>query len=193
MTIEAIILRYGVAAIFVGAAVEGETVVVLGGILAHRGLIDPIAAAAAAVAGSFLADQTLFLAGRRFRGTERMQRIIGRPTFARAMARLERHPVIFILSFRFLYGLRTVSPVAVGVSQVPASRFLLLNGIAACIWGPLFTSLGYAFGDGVEAVFGRVRSMAHLLLAGLAAAAVMYLVILIVRWWRSRPDAGSGR
>ncbi len=193
MTIEAIILRYGVAAIFVGAAVEGETVVVLGGLLAHRGLIDPIAAAAAAVAGSFLADQTLFLAGRRFRGTKRMQRIIARPAFARAMARLERHPVIFILSFRFLYGLRTVSPVAVGVSKVPASRFLLLNGIAACIWGPLFTGLGYAFGDGVEAVFGRIRSMGHLLLAGLAAAAVIYLVILIVRWWRSRPDAGSGR
>jgi membrane protein DedA with SNARE-associated domain len=192
MTIEAIILRYGVAAIFLGAAAEGETAVVLGGLMAHRGLVNPVAAAVAAAGGSFLADQAFFLAGRRFRRTARMQRIIARPAFAKAMTRLESHPTLFILSFRFLYGLRTVSPIAVGVSRIPAHRFLLLNAIAACIWGPLFTALGYAFGDGVEAVFGRFRSMSHLVFLALGMVALIYLVVLIVRWWRGRGALRTG-
>ena len=57
MTIETLIIRYGVAAIFVGAGVEGETSVVAGGVLAHRHLIPLWAAMAAASTGSFVADQ----------------------------------------------------------------------------------------------------------------------------------------
>ncbi len=47
---------------------------------------------------------------------------------------LERHPTGFILAFRFLYGMRTISPVIIGLSGVPFRKFLLLNAIAAGIW-----------------------------------------------------------
>ena len=39
MAIEALIARYGLAAIFLGAGIEGETSVVAGGVLAHRHLL----------------------------------------------------------------------------------------------------------------------------------------------------------
>ena len=39
MTIEALVARYGVVAIFLGAGVEGEAAVVTGGVLAHQGLV----------------------------------------------------------------------------------------------------------------------------------------------------------
>jgi membrane protein DedA with SNARE-associated domain len=190
MTIETIILRYGVAAVFLGAGIEGETVVMLGGLLAHRGLIDPFAAALAASAGSFVADQTFFLIGRHFRKSRWMQRIIERPAFAKAMDRLEAHPTIFILSFRFLYGLRTISPAAVGTSKIPARQFLLLNLVAACIWGPLFTALGYVFGNGVEMLFGRFRSVEYVIIAVAAFALIVYVAVLLVR---RRRAGGKGK
>jgi membrane protein DedA with SNARE-associated domain len=40
-----------VLALFVGAGLEGETVVVIGGLLAHRGIFTPAAAIATTAAG----------------------------------------------------------------------------------------------------------------------------------------------
>lgn len=192
MTIETIIVRYGVIAVFLGAGIEGETVVVLGGLLAHRGLIDPVAAAIAASAGSFVADQFFFLTGRHFRQAGWMQRLLVRPAFARAMQRFESHPTIFVLSFRFIYGLRTVSPAAVGTSNLSARRFVVLNLIAAGIWGTLFTSLGYVFGNAVEALFGRLRSVEHVAFVGIGLVLAGFAVVAAWRWWMARRLAAAG-
>ena len=67
MTLEAVLSQYGLAALFLGAGIEGGTVVVLGGVMVHRGLIAYPAAIAAAALGSCIADQIFFALGRRFR------------------------------------------------------------------------------------------------------------------------------
>ena len=40
----------------------------------------------------------------------------------------------YILAFRFIFGLRIASPIALGVSQVPTWRFTLLNIAGAEVW-----------------------------------------------------------
>ncbi len=185
MSIESFIAQYGLAAIFLGAAFEGETSVVTGGLLAHQHLLPLWGSAAAAVIGSFAADQLFFFAGRHYRDTERVRRIAEKPAFAKALDTLERHPTIFILGFRFLYGLRTISPIAIGTSHVPARTFVVLNAISAAVWGVLFTILGYVFGDGLIELVGKV--MPKQKLVGVAIlAAVAALAIAGFRFWRRR-------
>jgi membrane protein DedA with SNARE-associated domain len=194
MSIEQLVAQYGLIALFVGAGAEGETVVVTGGVLAHRGLVPLWGAAAAAAAGSFVADQIFFALGRRYRDHPRVRRIMARPAFARALGTLERHPVGFILAFRFLWGLRTVSPVAIGTSRVPAARFVTLNAVAAVAWGALFTGLGYGFGEGIETLVGRFRPHLPILLSAAAAIAALALIvrlILIRRQGRGRDGSGG--
>jgi membrane protein DedA with SNARE-associated domain len=185
MSIEMLIARYGLAAIFLGAGIEGETAVVTGGLLAHQHLLPLWGSAVAAVTGSFAADQIFFLAGRRYRDTKRVRRIAAKPAFAKALDTLERHPTIFILGFRFLYGLRTISPIAIGTSHVPARTFMLLNAISATVWGILFTGMGYLFGD---TLLDAVHSiMPKHKLAGVAILAlVLAIVMAVVRYWRGR-------
>ena len=67
MTLELLIAKYGLLAVFLGAGIEGETMVILGGVFAHRHLMTYWEAAAAATAGSFIADQLFFFAGRHAR------------------------------------------------------------------------------------------------------------------------------
>ncbi|WP_380779579.1 DedA family protein [Sphingomonas sp. R86520] len=185
MSIETLIAQYGLAAIFLGAGLEGETAVVTGGVLAHQHLLPLWGTAAAAVGGSFAADQVFFLAGRRYRDTARVRKIAAKPAFAKALDTLERHPTIFILGFRFLYGLRTVSPIAIGTSHVPARTFLLLNAVAAAVWGVLFTGIGYLFGD---TLLDAVHSiMPKHKLAGVAILAVVIAGVSgAIRFWRRR-------
>lgn len=185
MSIESFIAQYGLAAIFLGAAFEGETSVVTGGLLAHQHLVPLVGSAAAAVTGSFAADQLFFFIGRRYRDTKPVRRIAAKPAFARALDTLDRHPTVFILGFRFLYGLRTISPVAIGTSHVPARTFMVLNAISALVWGVLFTAIGYVFGDGLIELVDEVMPRQKLVGVAILVAAAA-LLIAAIRFWRSR-------
>ena len=178
MTIDTIIARYGLLAVFLGAAVEGETAVVTGGLLAHQNLLPLGGVMIAGAAGSLLADQSLFLVGRRYRDHRRVQAILARPQFAKVCAMLERYPRRLIFAFRFMYGLRTISPIAIGTSSVPARVFLALNLLAAIVWSAAVTMIGYVFGQGIELTFGRLKRIEHV---G-AAVAVLILITLAIAW-----------
>jgi membrane protein DedA with SNARE-associated domain len=175
LSLEHLIAQYGVIAVFLGAAFEGETAVFLGGVFAHRHFMTWWEAAAAATFGSFAADQAWFFAGRYANRLAFVQRFLKMDAAAKVSRLLEAHPTGFILSFRFIYGMRTVSPVLIGLSAVPTLRFVVLNLIAAVIWGILITTIGYLFGNAVEALFGRLKLHMHLLimLAPIAIAVVL--------------------
>ncbi len=186
MSIETLIVRYGVAAIFVGAGVEGETSVVAGGVLAHRHLIPLWAAMAAASTGSFVADQLFFAAGRYFRDNPRVRKVESKPAFAKAIAIFEHHPTLFVIGFRFLYGLRTVSPMAIGTSHVRTRTFLLLNALSAAVWGVLFTGIGYAFGGGIERLVGGSVSAGRILPIATVIIVLLLTIAQTVRWLHHR-------
>ena len=184
MTIETLIARFGLAAVFLGAGIEGETMVVTGGVLSHDGLLPVAGVAVAAAAGSFVADQLFFAIGRRFRGHPRVKRIEAKPAYAKALALFERYPTAFVFGFRFLYGLRTVSPMAIGTTRISTARFAVLNLAAASLWATLFTGIGYVFADGIERLFGRIKSVEHVVIGVLVAAVV---VAAAMHLWRRRP------
>jgi len=172
VSIEHLIEHYGLLAIFLGTAFEGETAAFLGGVIAHRGLLPWWAASLAACAGSFAGDQMWFFAGRYAARWKVVRRVMETPALSRVTALLERYPTGFILAFRFLVGLRTISPIVIGTTRISTAKFVALNAVAAFIWGQLFTALGYLFGHGIEQMMGRLPLHHHLLIALGAAAAI---------------------
>jgi membrane protein DedA with SNARE-associated domain len=176
MPFELIIARYGLAAICLGAGVEGETAVMAGGVLAHQQLISLPSVAIAAALGSFAADQGFFSIGRHYRDRPYVRKILGKPAAHRAISLLERYPDRFILAIRFLYGIRTLSPIAVGTSDIPRQRFMILNGVAAAFWALLFTAIGYELGDGLKALFHHVHPFGRVLVAALALTVAALLI-----------------
>ena len=185
MSLAAMIARYGLPALFLGAGFEGETVVVIGGILAHRGLVSLPGAMAATTAGSFVADQLFFLIGRRLSGWHPVQRLKGNPLFGRALAMLERYPIGFIFAFRFIYGFRTVSPFAIGTSGVSERLFLAVNAVAAIIWACTFTMVGYVFGRAAERVLGDYMPGPRGVAIGVGVLVALALPVHFGRrWWK---------
>ena len=184
--IEGIVALYGPAVVFIGTFFEGETVVVVAGFLAHQGVLNPFVVAACAAVGSFAGDQLWFFLGRRHASHPLVVRVTQRPLFRKAAAAIDTHPRKFILSFRFIYGIRTISPVAVALTGVPTRTFLLLNAVSAVVWAVCFTSIGYFFGKAAEAFLGKMTSIEHKVLVAVACAAAVFAIYQIVRVIRSR-------
>lgn len=149
--------EFGYFALFIGTFFEGETILVLAGFLAFREYMDIKLVVVVAFFGSYAGDQLWYYMGRRH-GRKILAR---RPRWQlmgdKALAHVRRHPDLWVLSFRFVYGLRTVMPVAIGLSGYPPLRYLILNGIGAAVWA---TALGYAayhFGAVLEGMLGNIK------------------------------------
>jgi len=177
MSLTALIAAYGYYAVFLGAFIEGETVLVLGGIAAHRGYLDLSWVMATAFAGSWLGDQLYFFLGRRY-GQAILERFPVLQPKARQMQRLvERYHAPLILAVRFLYGLRTVGPMVIGMSAVPALQFVVLNALGALIWAVAVAAAGYAFSNALEALMPQIRHYEEYLFIGVLAAGVLVWLI----------------
>jgi membrane protein DedA with SNARE-associated domain len=158
---------------FVWTFLEGETFVLFAGFAAAQGLLNPLLLLLVTWLGSFAGDQTYFWVGRYF-GLRMLNRFPRwRYGVEAALYWLERYNTGFILSFRFIYGVRNFSSFAMGLSAVHWKRFLALNFLAAGLWAASFVAVGYFLGHAFRAVLGHlVRSFSLVMLAAFVAFAV---------------------
>lgn len=174
MTVQELVSTYGYAAIVVGTFLEGETILVLGGLAAHRGYLELSGVILAAFLGTLCGDQLFFYVGRA-RGRAIVER---RPAWRapseQVFSWLARRQTWLILGFRFLYGLRTITPIVIGAARVAPLRFLALNALGAFVWAAVIGGAGYLFGHTLEAALGDLRRYE------LAVAAVVATVGAIV-------------
>ena len=157
MSFEFLIIHYGYPLLFVGTILEGETFVIIAAFLAHRGYLTLPGVISVAFLGTFAADQFFFLLGRT-QGNAFLAKQPGwQSGVAKAQALLQRYNVLLIIGFRFLYGLRAVTPFVIGMSGFPTRRFVVLNALGALIWAVVMASLGYVFGQTLEVILDDVR------------------------------------
>ncbi len=136
--------------ILVWTFIEGETIVIIAGFAAIDGSPNVWGVVLSAFIGSLAGDQTWFYLGR-FKGQAFLAKRPGWKQKAdKVLAIFERHHVLLILGFRFLYGLRNPTPFALGTSKVSGGRFLILNAIGAGVWALTFAFGGYYFGKAAE-------------------------------------------
>lgn len=178
MDFHQLIIDYGYLALFIGTFLEGETILVIAGFLAHGGYLELHWVILSAFLGTFAGDQTFFYLGR-FKGIAFLEK---RPLWHRKTDKvfdlLHRHQIKVVLGFRFLYGVRNVTPFVIGASRMYPGKFFVLNFLGALIWAIAVGYLGYQFGDVAEAVLGEIK---HYEMHFLAALVVIGLLL----FWRS--------
>lgn len=166
-TIRAFVEQYGLIAIFFGCVAEGESFAILGGFLAHQAILAFEAVFFVAFLGSFLGDGLFFMAGRHFSDRPIVVRLRHKRGFSHAYRLVNRHPNLFVLGNRFIYGLRLVGGIAAGMANISVPRFLILNALSSVIWSCAFVGLGYFFGLGAETLIGDALRAHHRLLIGI--------------------------
>jgi membrane protein DedA with SNARE-associated domain len=180
MDLAALVQSYGYLAVFIGAFLEGETIVALGGFAAFRGHLELWIVIVVALVAGFLGDQFYFFLGR-YKGQDLLAK---RPEWQARAHRfdelLARYHTPLIVAIRFMYGFRIIGPVMLGMGRVESWKFVVFNFIGACIWAPLIAGLGFLFGQAIEALMKDIKQF--------EIGAAILVAISIGTWliWRHR-------
>ena len=168
MTPENLMIQFGLPIVFFGVMFGGEAFILPAGWLAHQGYIPLPLVILAAALGSFVANQIFFHIGYA-KGVAVLQ---ARPQWRhksdRVRVGLSQYGVWLVLGLRFLFGLRTVLVASFGIAKYSPRKFAALDGIGALVWAVLMTSLGYVFGNDLEAMLASIKGDELWLLATLA-------------------------
>jgi len=190
MNLEFLIEHYGYLAVLVGAILEGEAVLILAAAAARLGYLHFPWVLAAAGFGAFIGDNVYFYLGRRY-GAQAANRF---PRLKEAIPRVDalvarwRWGAVIVL--RFLYGLRTIGPVAIGAGTMPRWQFVVANAIGAVLWTAIVGGIGFAAGHAAEKMLGDLRDAE---IALLALALVVGAIVLFLRFRRLRGPAADSR
>jgi membrane protein DedA with SNARE-associated domain len=168
MNVEYLVATYGYWAILLGTFFEGETILIVGGFIAHLGYLKLPYVMVMAFIGSFAGDQFFFILGR-LKG----QKILSK--FKKAHNRIQkihvfmhRYNNLIMLGFRFFYGLRILTPIVIGTNhKISARRFICLNALGAFIWSIVISAGGYLFGQALEILIQDIRKYQFVVIAGM--------------------------
>jgi membrane protein DedA with SNARE-associated domain len=176
MHLQQLLIRYGLLAVLLGSAVEGDFTLLLSGVVAHLGIFTfPLAVGAGAL-GSLMGDIAWYSLGR-FRGPRfregRFYRRVG-PTVERLAKQLGPWQLV---AARFVYGTKSASMIFWGLHGLSFRRFLLIDCIGCLLGSLVFTSLGFLLSGSAIAILGHVKRVELWLLGGAITAVLIVFLI----------------
>lgn len=131
--------------LLLGLIVPGVIVILLAGITAQDGAMNPFYAVALGIAGTIIGDTISYFMGR-FGWTR-----FGQGESLRAFSESVREPLMrrgamFVMLYHFAGYTRVVGPAAAGLLRMPYRRWAPADHIGAALWVGCFTGIGYGLG-----------------------------------------------
>ncbi len=161
---------YGYAVVFLYSLGGGFLALLGAGVLSFMGKMDITLSITIAFIANFIGDGLLFYMAR-YHKREMMEYLSKhKRKLAFSHLLLKRRGSWIIVIKKFIYGLKTLVPLAIGLSKYSFLKFSLYNAIGAFIWAMVVGGLSYLFGGALIEGYKMVSDKPYL-------APVMLLII----------------
>jgi membrane protein DedA with SNARE-associated domain len=139
--------EYSYIILYLWSILEGETGLLMAGIFSHIGDMNIYLSIFIAGLGGFTGDTIYFSIGRYNKRYVHKKLKGQRRKFALAHLLLKKYgwPIIFIQ--RYLYGLRTIIPISIGLTGYDAKLFAIINLFSAWAWAAITILPAWYFGE----------------------------------------------
>ena len=173
--------NWGYIAVIIGSLFEGEVILITASALSALGYLDIYTVFILALCTTVFADQFLFFLGYKL-GTDWIINKFPKLTNAREKAYrlLNEMDIFFIFAFRFIYGIRTISPLIIGSAKIKPRRFVIFNACSGLCWASAGCFIGYVGADVV--MDGRFDSMPAIAAITLLLAIIATAIYIIKRY-----------
>jgi len=172
--------EYGYFILFGWSILEGESGLLMAGLLCHTSDMNLYLAIFIAGLGAFVGDQIYFAIGRYNKNYVLSKLVSQRRKFALAHLLLKKYGWGIIFVQRYMYGLRTIIPISIGLTKYSARDFAIINLLSAWCWASVTIVPVWYFGDEVLYVLNLAKEYWYitlLLIITLFSAIFLYIKI----------------
>ncbi|MFN7662966.1 MAG: DedA family protein [Alphaproteobacteria bacterium] len=138
--------------VILGALLEGEMVLLLAGGAAYHSYMNVHWVMFIAFLGAVIHDHILFFIGRFFGKKILSKSSSWHGRISKVSDLIHKYHNLFIMSFRFIYGIRTLTPLIVGHTRIAWQRYTLLVSVSAAVWAITIAYLGFTFAMALETI-----------------------------------------
>jgi membrane protein DedA with SNARE-associated domain len=156
--------EYSYPILFLWSMMEGETGLIMAGILSHTGDMNLWISILVAGIGGFVGDSIYFFIGRLNKKYVSKKLKKHRRKFALAYLLLKKYGWLIIFVQRYMYGMRTIIPIAIGMTKYSTVKFLIINFISAIIWASITILLAWYFGEELIRFLESIKEYWYLLI-----------------------------
>ena len=155
-SLEIFLIRYGLVAVFLAAAVEADVVPVIAGALVHLGFMNAVPVLMFLVSGALAGDCLWFLAGRHYSNRIQSKRIYLRmgPVVERLTSRIGLWQ---IPASHLIYGTRVATMILFGIRRLTVSKFVVTDGFACLAISTTLFALGFGLSASTTQIIGHVK------------------------------------
>lgn len=147
------------------------------GVLSSAGELNIVLCIVIACISNFIGDSGLFLVSR-YNKKEIMPYLRKqRRNLALAQILFRKYGDRIILIKKFIYGLKTLVPIAISITKYSFLKFSVINAVSSLIWALVVGLLSYYAGDFVRELYVHIKDapwIAPLALGAIIAAIVLY-------------------
>jgi membrane protein DedA with SNARE-associated domain len=178
-----ILREFGYLFVFIGTFVEGETTLVMAGILVREGSLSFSGVVLISLLASYLGHISCYFLGY-YGGSPLLKKF---PRLENKVFRIyffiRRYATPGVFLAQYILGLRLASAVAFGLAGMRPLTYIVLQGISCLIWACLFTLLGVLFGYSAEEV---IKDLEKVLVLVLILGLVLFWIVKkgLERWLR---------
>ncbi len=166
---------YGYIILFLYSLGGGFVALMAAGILSYAGKMDLYLSMLVAFAANFIGDLALFYIGRYNKEIIMPYLKSHKRKLALSHLLMKKHGYKIIFIQKFIYGLKTLVPIAIGLTKYDFSKFTFFNLIASFVWALVIGYASYFAGGFLIKAFSFVGDKPWIV--------PLFLILLIWALW----------
>ncbi len=171
---------YGYIALFVYSLGGGFVGLMAAGVLSFMGKLDLTTSIAIAFTANFIGDTLLFYMSRYHKSDVMKYLHKHRRKLALSHLLMKKHGNWIIFFQKFVYGIKTLIPLAIGLTKYSFTKFTLLNLAASALWAVVVGVGSYLAGQSIVNAFNVVSDRPYI------APLVLVSIALLIWFYFSR-------
>lgn len=144
---------YGYIILFLYSLGGGFVALMAAGVLSYAGKMDLATSMAVAFAANFIGDALLFYMGRYHKHDVMGYMHKHKRKLALSHLLMKKYGSWIIIFQKFVYGIKTLIPLAIGLTKYSFTQFNILNAVAAAIWTVVVGYGSFLAGDALTSAY----------------------------------------
>ncbi len=153
---------YGYIILFLYSFGGGFIALVAAGVLSYMGEMNLYISMLVAFSANFIGDSVLFYLSRYHKNEVMKYLHKHRRKLALSHLLMKKHGSWIIIMQKFVYGIKTLIPLAIGLTKYDFIKFTVLNLIGTALWALAFGFGSYASGEALMKVFAVISEKPYI-------------------------------